>query len=230
VIRINLLPPEIGQKRRDEERWRWVALGAILTAVLLVGVFGVLQFQVTQKQNEVAAVRQQAESLKQSAARFQVFQDKQADLANRQTVATTALAGRMDWAKICSEIGLILPADLFLMRIGATEPKTAVAGPQPAPATPGKLTMDGKALDFPEDAPDLGFKSVAKLLVRVAGLDGVGNVWLTQSAKPVYVAPVAGSTVSASTDPYITFGLSADLSAPPVSNGSATGVPAPPKP
>jgi Tfp pilus assembly protein PilN len=144
VIRINLLPPEIGQKRKDEERWRWVILGAIVTAVVLVGVFGVLQFQVTQKQNEVAAVKQQAESLKQSAARFQVFQDKQADLVNRQTVATTALAGRMDWAKICGEIGLILPADIFLMRIGATEPKASVAGAQPAPAVTGRFTMDGK--------------------------------------------------------------------------------------
>jgi hypothetical protein len=230
VIRINLLPPEIGQKRKDEERWRWVILGAIVTAVVLVGVFGVLQFQVTQKQNEVAAVKQQAESLKQSAARFQVFQDKQADLVNRQTVATTALAGRMDWAKICGEIGLILPADIFLMRIGATEPKASVAGAQPAPAVTGRFTMDGKALDFPEDAPDLGFKSVAKLLVRLAGLDGVGNVWLTQSAKPAFVAPVEGSTVPVVTDPYITFAVSADLSVPSSTNASATGVPAPPKP
>jgi Tfp pilus assembly protein PilN len=230
VIRINLLPPEIGQKRKDEERWRWVILGAIVTVVLLAGVFAVLQFQVSQKQSEVAAVKQQAESLKQSATRFQVFQDKQAELANRQTVAGTALAGRMDWAKVCGEIGLILPADLFLMRIGATEPKAAVTGSQPAPAVAGKLTMDGKALDFPEDAPDLGFKSVAKLLVRLAGLDGVGNVWLTQSAKPAFVVGTEGSTVSASTDPYVTFGVSADLSTPPSANASATGVPAPPKP
>lgn len=230
MIRINLLPPEIGQKRKDEERWRWVILGGIATAVILLGVFGVLQFQVSQKQSEVAAVKQQAVSLKQSAARFQVFQDKQSDLANRKALADTALAGRMDWSKLYSEIGMILPADVYMLRIGSTQPKAAIAGNAPKPAAPGALTMDGKALDFPEDAPDLGFKSVAKLLVRLAALDGVGNVWLTQSAKPAFVELAPGSTASAPTNPYITFGVSADLTLAPSTNANATGVPAPPKP
>jgi hypothetical protein len=67
VIRINLLPPEIVQKRKDEKRWQWVAIGGV-AAVIAVGlVFSALQLQVAGKQSEVASVRQQAEALQQKA-------------------------------------------------------------------------------------------------------------------------------------------------------------------
>lgn len=235
MIRINLLPPEIGRKRRDEERWRWVILGGILGAVVLVGVFAFMALTVSVKQGEVAAVQQEAAGLQQSAERFKVFQQNQAELEKRKGIARTALAGRIDWSKLYSEIALVLPADIYLIRIGSTEPKPAPVGGTGAAAGPtaGKLTFDGRALDFPNDVPDLGYKSLAKLLVRLADLDLIGNVWLTQSVKPAL--PVAATTESGQVlapvvDPYITFAMSADISAPPTVTPSATGVPAPPTP
>lgn len=229
MIRINLLPPEISQKRRDEKRWRWVILAGIATAVVLALVFVALQFQLSAKQAEVANVKQQADTLQASAARFQVFQDKQADLDNRKKTADTALAGRQDWSKLFSEIGLILPSDIFLTRIGSTEPKAASGKDA---ATAGKITIDGKALDFPNDVPDLGYKSVAKLLVRLAGLDKIANVWLTQSTKPAFVAASDGSEaeVADRASSYITFSMSADIPVTTTSTPNASGVPAPPKP
>jgi Tfp pilus assembly protein PilN len=232
VIRINLLPPEIGRKRRDEERWRWVILGAIVAGVLLAGVFIVLQLQVSARQGEVAAVKQQAEGLQQSAARFQVFQEKQADLENRKRVADTALAGRLDWSKLLSEVALVLPPDIYVLRLGLTEPKAAVvragAGSSEA-AQVGKIALDGRALDFPNDVPDLGYKSIAKLLVRLADLDQVMNVWLTQSTKPAAPVTTAGGTAP-TVEQYIIFAMSADITSTPVATAGATGVPAPPTP
>jgi Tfp pilus assembly protein PilN len=234
VIRINLLPPEIGQKRRDEKRWRWVILGAVLMAVVLVGIFAVMQVQVSYKQNEVASVKQQAEALAQSAARFQVFQQKAGDLENRKSIAAIALAGRMDWSKLYSELALVLPTDIYVTRLGSTEPKAAVGT---AAAQPGRLSMDGRALDFPNDVPDLGYKSVAKMLVRLAQLDQIDSVWLASSAKPAMAAPTQVSSgedgaaiAPASTDYYITFSLATNISLPGTSTASATGVPAPPTP
>lgn len=232
MIRINLLPPEISQKRKDEKRWSWVILGAALMAAVLIGVFALLQVQVSIEQNEIASVKQQAESLQQSAARFQVFQQKQADLENRKRIAGLALAGRIDWSKLYSEVALVLPTDIYLMRLGSTEPKAAAGT---VPAQPGRMSVDGKALDFPNDVPDLGYKSVAKMLVRLAELDQISNVWLARSAKPTVAAPTQGSTseeVPAATaaDVYITFTLSTNIAVPPTSTASATGVPAPPKP
>jgi Tfp pilus assembly protein PilN len=232
VIRINLLPPEIGQKRKDEKRWRWVILGAVLIVAALMGVFALVQVQVTMKQNDVATVKQQADSLQQSAARFQVFQQKQSDLGNRRRIAGLALAGRMDWAKLYTEFSMVLPTDIYVTRLGATEPKAAAGA---APAQPGRLSIDGRALDFPDDVPDLGYKSVAKMLVRLAQLDFIDNVWLASSTKPSVAAPTEGTTEeetpdAASVDVYIAFSISTNISLPTTPTASATGVPAPPKP
>ncbi len=227
MIRINLLPPEIIEKRKDEGRWRWVGLAAGVLAVALIGTFLILQFEVSLKQNEVAAVKQTAEGVKQQTERFQVFQAKRTDLANRRAIALSAIAGRVDWPRLLSEVALILPTDIYLIRVGTVEPKVAGgagAGAAAGPAVPGKLTMDGRALDVPNDVPDLGYRSIAKLLVRLAGLDQLDNVWLSSSVKPPLVpegtAPSADSV-------FITFTVAADINSTtstlvptPVSSGA----------
>ena len=219
MIRINLLPPEITQKRKDEHRWRWIVIASIVVAVVFAGVFLLLQLQVSMKQGEVASIRQQAAVLDQQAQRFQIFQVKQAELTSRRTIVANALAGRVDWSRLLSEVALVLPSDIYLTQMGATQPSVGVAG---APNTPGQLTMAGRALDVPNDVPDLGYKSIAKLLSRLADLQQLDAVWLTDSTKPAVVA--AGATDRAAY--FITFGLSAGVSVP--TSATVTSVPAPP--
>jgi Tfp pilus assembly protein PilN len=221
VIRINLLPPEITQKRKDERRWQWVVIGGIVVAVVFVGVFALLQLQVSMKQGEVASVKQQAAVLTEQAQRFQIFQEKQADLTNRRAIVAGALAGRVDWSRLLSEVALVLPSDIYLTQLGATQPAAGAAG---APGTPGQFTMAGRALDVPNDVPDLGYKSIAKLLSRLADLQQLDAVWLTDSTKPAVTTP--GSTTTATY--FITFGLSAEVAAPTTATVNSPGVPAPP--
>lgn len=221
MIRINLLPPEITQKRKDEQRWRYVVLGAILAAAVLALAFVIVQVQVSLKQNEVAAVKQQAAALAESAAKFQVFQQKEADLASRKVTAGQALQGRVDWSKLLSEVAMVLPTDAYLTRIAAQEPKPASGA---TAAQQGRLSLDGRALDYPNDAPDLGFKSVAKFLLRLAELDLLSGVWLSQSSLPNRTGTFNPL------DSYVNFAVIANISAPPTSTtNTAPGVPAPPQ-
>lgn len=212
MIRINLLPPEIIQKRRDEKRWRWIALGAVIAFGLIGLVFAVMQVQIGLSQTEVASVRQQADGLQQEAQRFQVFQVKESDLQKRQSVADAALAGRIDWSALYSEVALILPSDIYLMRLTTTEPK--------APS-PGTLALEARAIDYPFDVPDLGYKSVAKLLVRLAELPSLTDIWLGSAVKPP--KPAAESTQTT----YITFAVTAEIPGESTATVSP-GVPAPP--
>jgi Tfp pilus assembly protein PilN len=231
MIRINLLPPEIVQKRKDEKRWGWVALGAVVAVAIVMLGFAVLQLQVSTKQAEVASIRQQAAALKEKADKFRIFQQKKTDLATRKQIASSALSGRMDWSKMLAELCLVLPSDIYLQRIGVTEPKMS-------PPTPGSLSVDGRALDYPNDVPDLGYKSVAKLLIRLAELNTLDNVWLSSSTKPA--APVAQTTTtdtgedSGSTatpaDYYITFSITSQVTVPSTATANTSGVPAPPTP
>ena len=118
---------------------------------------------------------------------------------------------------------MVLPSDIYVTQIGATQPTPATGQ---TPAALGSLTMTGRALDVPNDVPDLGYKSVAKLLSRLATLDQLSSVWLTDSTKPTL--PTAGAAPTGPSAFFITFGLSAGISAPPTSTTSPSGVPAPP--
>ncbi len=169
MMRINLLPPEILEKRKSERRMVYVALVAVLVAVVLAGVWGMAFMKVSGKKQEVAARQQELAQTQARAAELKVFEDKALELDRRKTVADTALAGRLNWAKLFEEVSLVMPTDLWATVVNATE-------------TEG-LQIDGYAVDSVTDSPDLGHKSIAKLLVRLANLEQLTDVWLTNAAK-----------------------------------------------
>lgn len=213
MIRINLLPPEITQKRKDEQRWRWLILGSVGLFLIVGFVFAALQIQVSIRASEVASIRQQAEGLQVEAQRFQVFQLKEADLQNRTSIAETALVGRMDWSALFTEVALVMPAETWARSMTSSEPKGN---------TPGAFALAGAAIDYLYDVPDLGYKPIAKLLIRLAELPRLNNVWMGSTAKPAM--PSTESTLTQ----YIDFSVSASILGESTQTASTPGVPAPP--
>ncbi len=187
MIRINLLPPEILEKRKEEQNWRWVVLGALAMLVILVGLFLIAFVQVSSKEAEVAEVEQQAANVQAAAEQVKIFKEQEDDLAVRQGIVDKALVGQVDWAKLLYELSLILPTDMYLQRLQANEddPLTQSAGGavEGEETNESQITLTGEALDSPSDSPDLGYKSVAKLLVRMAELEQLERVWLDSAEK-----------------------------------------------
>lgn len=202
MIRINLIPPEIIEKRKDEQRWRWVLVAGMVALVLVVAFYLVMFVQVSAKQSDVASLKQEAESRQGEASRFRIFQQKESDLSSRRSVVLTAKAGRVDWARMFNEISMVLPTDMFLIALSGIEP--IVGTPQS-----GTILMSGKAVDYPEDSPDHGYKSVAKALVRFTELTQLESVWLTSTDRPTQ----AGATTAggAATQPMINWALTARI-------------------
>jgi Tfp pilus assembly protein PilN len=185
MMRINLLPPEILEKRKSERRLVYVALVAVLVLVILAGVWGVAFMRVNAKKQEVAARQQELAQTQARAAELKVFEDKSLELQRRKAVADTALMGRRNWARLFDEISLVMPTDVWATTLNATEGQG--------------LQIDGYAIDSASDSPDLGHKSIAKLLVRLANLDQLFDVWLTNASKvELETSPVIQFTVTAS--------------------------------
>jgi Tfp pilus assembly protein PilN len=199
VIRINLLPPEITEKRKAEQRWVYVIFGAVAFYALLFIFFGVMWLQVSAAEADVAGKQQEAQSLQAQAGSFKVFEDRQADLVARKQVADKALAGRIAWSRLMRELALVLPADAWLTEVHADE-KT--------------FTMKGMAVDGRGDMTSMGFKPVAKLLVRMADLDQLQNVWLETSKRGEFLdKPVVEFSLGA--DVVTSSSTTARVSAPP---------------
>lgn len=202
MVRINLLPQEIIEKRRFERSVRYVALGGTALLVVLLGAYGLLSVQVNRGNVELQERQQTAANLRAQAEAFSVFEERESDLETRLALAGQALAGRIDWGRLSNELSLILPSDVWAVSLTGDEE----AG----------LTLFARAVDSETDVPDTGHKAVAKTLVRLADLEQLSDVWLSSSTKAVYEEkPVIDFTVTTAVERP---GLVED----------ASGVPAPP--
>jgi Tfp pilus assembly protein PilN len=194
VIRINLLPPEILEKRKAESR-RLLLVAVLLVVLAILGLsWGFLVLQEQIKASEVASKQQEASNLQAQAAQFKVFEDRNNDLRKRTAIADKALAGRINWSRLMSEVALVLPADLWLDRFdgsqatggsgtpGAVQQQSQGAGSKTGTTAGAVLNLGGWSLYTSTVGPDNGFKPIAKLLVRLNDLDQLKNVWL-QSAE-----------------------------------------------
>lgn len=173
MIRINLIPPEILQARKDEALFKWVWLGGAIVSVVLVIFWGFMFLQVMAATTDVVSIQQQASQLQAETSRFSIFQQKEAELNLRRGAVAAATEGRIDWARMLNELGLVLPDDVYLTSLTGSDNATGDS----------IITMAGKAMDEADDAPDNGYKSIAKLLVRIADMQQLDSVWLTNMAK-----------------------------------------------
>ncbi|MRS13151.1 MAG: hypothetical protein EG823_08830 [Actinobacteria bacterium] len=169
MMRINLLPPEILDRRKAEKRIGWVVLAAIGVAVILVGVWAFAFLNLRGQEDELAAIQQQVQTTNAQAAQLAIFEERAAELESRRVTAAQALDGRRSWAKLFNELSLVLPSDVWIQTLSADQ------------AT--GLQIAGYAVDVANDSPDAGHKAIAKMLVRLADLDQLRNVWLSSSTK-----------------------------------------------
>jgi Tfp pilus assembly protein PilN len=195
MMRINLLPPEILERRRAERRIGYVVLAAIAVAVVLAGVWAFSYFRLEAKRQELASIQQQVQAAQAQAQQLAVFEERASQLEARRAIAAQAFAGKRDWAKLLDELSLVLPDDVWLQTLTAGE-------------TEG-LSITGYAVDTPNDTPDVGHKSIAKTLVRLADLDQLSDVWLTTSSKVLFLEQDA-----------IQFSITAKVDAPPAEGGT----------
>lgn len=212
MTRINLLPPEITQKRKDERSWTYVIAGILALFIVVAVLWFAMLIQVVSKESEVAGVQQQADALSGQVARFSIFQQKQDDMLKRKNVVSAALANRVDWSEILYETSLIMPADVFLTRFAGSGGEVSGA-PQ--------LVLEGSAANIVDIGTNSGYDSVAKLLVRLTDLPDINNVWLDSAEKQAPVTPTGG-TPGTVVDAFIKFSVNAKVTPPKSAPPSGT--------
>ena len=203
---INLIPPEILQARRDERRWKWVWLGGGLLALIVALFWALTYLQVVTATGDVTSTQQEAASLQAQTSRFDIFQQEESDLAVRQASVAAAEAGRIDWTTVLYDIGLVMPTDMYMTTFTGAD--NAQAGASGASV----ITMAGQALYDPDDTPLNGYKSIAKMLVRLADLPELNSVWLTNAAL---------GTGTSTQQPMYTWAVSAAVTPAPTQTASA---------
>jgi Tfp pilus assembly protein PilN len=175
VIRINLIPPEILQSRKDEQRWKWVWLAGGIAALAVALFWATTYLQLSSATSDVAAIQQDVANAQAQTSRFAVFEQKEAELKVRQDAVGTASKGRIDWSQLLYELGLVLPRDVYLTTF------TGVDNAGGSTAADSVVTLAGQAVYDPDEVPANGYKSIAKMLVRLTEMSELDSVWLTSS-------------------------------------------------
>lgn len=235
MIRINLLPKEILERRKYERFYPWVALFALVVFASVFLVWAVLGLQVGSRNRALQQDEQTAQKLSTQAAAFAVFEKKEEELKARETTVDLALKGRVRWGKLANEISLVLPSEVWLTQfdgIQATDSGPYSSEDGTYQGFTSSLTLTGQTPDTNENSMNEGYKSLAKSLVRLNDLPTLNNVWLSEST----VGQYPGTTVSGQI-PVITqqFVMTAGISEPGAlsvvgSAGGSTGKPAVPAP
>ncbi len=185
MVRINLLPPEVLEKRTFEQRIKVVAFSGLVALVALGGGWGILAMQVGQRNTELQDLQQTEANLRTQADSFAIFEQKETELDTRLELARLALENRIAWGRFVNELSLVLPADVWLVTLNCDE----IEG----------VNVTSRAVDSPDDAPDIGHKAVARTLLRLTDLEQLESVWLDTSIKNEYQEqPVIDFTISAS--------------------------------
>jgi len=205
MIRINLLPAEILEQRKFEQRIVYVIIGGIILFVMLALIYGFASLQVSNRNAELQQTFETAEQLRAQAEAFAIFEEKEATLNERIAVADAALASRINWGRIANEVSLVLPSDVWVNSVTGSESTG--------------LQLLANVVDPEDDVPDVGQTAVARTLIRLAQLELLKDVWLDTSTKALDAT---------SEEWIIQFAISTKLVTPETPTDPATSVPAPP--
>jgi Tfp pilus assembly protein PilN len=147
---VNLLPPEIAEKRRA--RLIQVGMGAAFAASLVVvgGVYMLAHQSVANAQSDLEAAQAKNASLSAQVAKFTGDKTMRADLTAQQGMLTSAMGGEIQWSHFMNDLSLRIPDNLWVTHItftesgvpGATAPASASSVPD---AGIGKIAFSGVA-------------------------------------------------------------------------------------
>jgi Tfp pilus assembly protein PilN len=157
MVQINLLPPEIIERRKYDRFYPYVVIATAILLIIIVLVWGLLQFLVAQQQQALQQNQETTAQLKAQAESLAIFEKKRGELEGRQQAASQALADRVDMGGLAEDISLVIPEEVFASRLKCSEESgMELIGFTPIPGQPNVKE---------------GYKSVAATLVRLSSLD-----------------------------------------------------------
>jgi len=191
---INLLPPEIAQRRRAREITLMIGAAGLALVGLLVLILLVQTARVAGERGKLRDVQNQNAALQSRVNELEFVAQNQAELANKQKLLETLTQNEVRWSVILNDISIRIPSDVWLTSFSG-----AVSAPvkQPAGAASfGTISFGGATFTHLD---------VAKWLSRLEDINEFSFPYLTLSSKSGAAEPgtetvTFNSTVELTTD------------------------------
>jgi hypothetical protein len=178
---VNLLPDHQRGRTAGESggKGAYVVCGVLAVLLAMVAAYVLASNTVTERKNEAAAARAEADRLEAEVAAQANYSDF-ADVAQQRLTSVAGVAAsRFDWERLMREVSLVMPEGSWLQATDASitgDPNAATTMPVGAAATP-----TGPYASFVGCTPHQS--DVAQLMVRLRELHRVEDVKLKESAQ-----------------------------------------------
>jgi type IV pilus assembly protein PilN len=169
---INLLPPEIAQRRRVREITLMIGAAGLALVGLLVVILLVQTARVAGERGKLRDVKRQNAQLQAKVNELEIVAQNQAELANKQKLLATLTQNEVRWSVILNNISIRIPSDVWLTSFSGAV--SAPAGPAAATTSFGTISLAGTTFTHLD---------VAKWLSRLEGINEWAFPYLTLSSK-----------------------------------------------
>jgi Tfp pilus assembly protein PilN len=179
VKAVNLIPTEQRRVRAtgNQSGSAYVLIGVLATLLVMVAAYVFTAGNVTDRQNQAAAAKAEADQLEAQAAKSKSFtnfaQIKQTRLASVSTIANT----RFDWERMMRELSRAMPAGSWLQ---ASDASVAAPVSGSETATAATAAPAGPTATLTGCTPNQA--DVARMMVRLRQMHRVTDVMLNQSS------------------------------------------------
>ena len=167
--RVNLLPPEIEERRRFRRVQAGMGVAVLAAAGAVAGLTLLAGASVDDAQAEIDAATFEQQQLQRKVSQMQGVREVYARVAGAETLLTQAMANEIQWSHYLNDLSLTIPSNVWLNNLAfSTTPVAASPVMSAAPATTpglpaagiGTVTVTGVAFDYDDVASWL--ESLAK--------------------------------------------------------------------
>ena len=170
---INLLPPEIAQRRRARQITLALGAAGLGLVALLIVVFLVQAARLSGERGNLEDAKQQNTVLQRQIAGLQSFATLQQTLRTKEQLLDRLTAGEVRWSVLLNDISLVIPSEVWLSNLSGSVQAPA-PGTQATTAQIGTIQVSGNTFTHLD---------VAKWLSRIAGVREFAFPYLSLSAK-----------------------------------------------
>lgn len=171
---INLLPPEIAQRRRARQiTLALAAAGLGLVAVLII-VFLVQAARLSGERGKLDEAKQRNADLQAQITSLQAFAIQQQTLRTKEQLLERLTANEVRWSVLLNDISVVIPSDVWLDNFSGSVQAPAPGAPAVADAPVGTIQVTGNTFTHLD---------VARWLSRIAGVREFVFPYLSLSSK-----------------------------------------------
>jgi Tfp pilus assembly protein PilN len=180
---VNLIPPE--QRRGERAPLRtgfasYAVVGGLVVGLALVTLLVLTGNDIASLESEKAELEAREASLAEEAAELAPYAEFATVQANRRLTVEALAESRFDWERVLRELAIVLPEDVWLVKMaGTVSPEVQLEN---SPAVGLRGSVPGPALELLGCGAD--HDAVARFVTALEDIDGVTRVGVDESKRP----------------------------------------------